>query len=326
MRWWWFGPQVTDEELGRELQAMKDAGIGGVEVQPVYPVALDDAANGLKTEPFLSDAFLAHLKFAADRAAALGLRFDLTLGSGWPYGGPTVSIDHAAGRLRIERVPIPPQASRVALPHVGAGESFIAGEIVAPGAWTRLDPSGTPFDADRTVARRRRRPASARARRLHLEPHRPDGEARGRRRRGLRPRPLRRGRHQRLSLERRRAALERLRPHEAVRDLLRQPRGLRLGLDVELPCRVRAAPRLRHQASPAGAGVRRQGRRPPTSGTTGARRSPSSWTSTSSRRSNSGPPRVARSSADKSTARRRRPRRARCWSICLKAKARPGAS
>jgi hypothetical protein len=145
MRWWWFGPQVNDEELGRELQAMKDAGIGGVEVQPVYPVALDDAANGLKTEPFLSDAFLAHLKFAADRAADLGLRFDLTLGSGWPYGGPTVSVDHAAGRLRIERVPIPPQASRIALPYVGAGEAFIAGEVVSPGSWARLDPSGAPL-------------------------------------------------------------------------------------------------------------------------------------------------------------------------------------
>src|SRR5580765_144080 len=146
MRWWWFGPQVTDEEIGRELQAMKDAGIGGVEVQPVYPVALDGAANRLKTEAFLSDAFLAHLKFAAERAAGLGLRFDLTLGSGWPYGGPTVSIDHAAGRLRIERVPIPPQASRVALPHVGAGEAFVSGEIAAPGAWTRLDPAGAPVE------------------------------------------------------------------------------------------------------------------------------------------------------------------------------------
>jgi hypothetical protein len=145
MRWWWFGPQVTDEELGRELQAMKDAGIGGVEVQAVYPVALDGEANGLKTEPFLSDAFLAHLKFAADRAAALGLRFDLTLGSGWPYGGPTVSIDHAAGRLRVERVPIPPQASRVALPDLGAGEAFISGDIVTPGAWMRLDASAAPL-------------------------------------------------------------------------------------------------------------------------------------------------------------------------------------
>ncbi len=34
----------------------------------------------------------------------LDLRFDLTLGSGWPFGGPTVSIDHAAGRLRYEHV------------------------------------------------------------------------------------------------------------------------------------------------------------------------------------------------------------------------------
>ena len=41
MRWWWFGPAVTDEELARELEVMKAGGIGGVEVQPVYPVALD---------------------------------------------------------------------------------------------------------------------------------------------------------------------------------------------------------------------------------------------------------------------------------------------
>ena len=36
----------------------------------------------------------------------LGLRFDLTLGSGWPFGGPTVSIEHAAARLRYEHVKI----------------------------------------------------------------------------------------------------------------------------------------------------------------------------------------------------------------------------
>jgi hypothetical protein len=42
MRWWWFGPAVTKPELERELRSMKAGGIGGVEVQPVYPVALDD--------------------------------------------------------------------------------------------------------------------------------------------------------------------------------------------------------------------------------------------------------------------------------------------
>src|SRR5215813_8009098 len=81
MRWWWFGPAVTKPELERELRVMKDAGIGGVEVQPVYPLSLDDPASGRKNLPFLSDAFLEALRFAADKARELGMRLDLTLGS-----------------------------------------------------------------------------------------------------------------------------------------------------------------------------------------------------------------------------------------------------
>src|SRR5213082_1392219 len=46
MRWWWFGPSVTKPELEREMRAMKEGGIGGFEVQPVYPLALDDADHG----------------------------------------------------------------------------------------------------------------------------------------------------------------------------------------------------------------------------------------------------------------------------------------
>ena len=30
VRWWWFGPSVTQDELERELRAMKAGGIGGV--------------------------------------------------------------------------------------------------------------------------------------------------------------------------------------------------------------------------------------------------------------------------------------------------------
>jgi hypothetical protein len=39
MRWWWFGPSVTRPELERELTAIADAGLGGVEVAYVYPLA-----------------------------------------------------------------------------------------------------------------------------------------------------------------------------------------------------------------------------------------------------------------------------------------------
>jgi hypothetical protein len=126
MRWWWFGPAVTNLELERELRAMKDGGIGGVEVQPVYPLALDDPASGFHNLPYLSDDFLGALSFAAQKARDLGLRVDITLGSGWPYGGPHVPITEAAGRLRCDRAPVPGSARSLALPSLENGENLIA--------------------------------------------------------------------------------------------------------------------------------------------------------------------------------------------------------
>ena len=55
MRWWWFGPAVNKAELEREMRLMKEAGIGGFEMQPVYPLVLDDADNEIRTLPFLSE-------------------------------------------------------------------------------------------------------------------------------------------------------------------------------------------------------------------------------------------------------------------------------
>lgn len=126
MRWWWFGPAVAKAELEREMKLMKEAGIGGFEVQPVYPVALDDAAAGIKNSSYLSDEFLEALRFTSDKARELGLRMDLTLGSGWPFGGAQVPIRDAAGKLRIVRVRIPEGARRLPVPSIASGEKFIA--------------------------------------------------------------------------------------------------------------------------------------------------------------------------------------------------------
>jgi hypothetical protein len=126
MRWWWFGPAVDNGQLEREMRLMKEGGIGGFEVQPVYPLSLDDAEKGIKTSPFLSPEFLNALRFTADKAKELGLRFDLTLGSGWPFGGPGVSIEHAAARLRYERVKVEPNSKFVKVPSTGAGEKLLA--------------------------------------------------------------------------------------------------------------------------------------------------------------------------------------------------------
>ena len=132
MRWWWFGPAVTKPELEREIKAMKEAGIGGFEVQPVYPLTLDDPVDGIKNLPFLSPGFLGDLHFAAETARQLGMRFDLTLGSGWPYGGATTPVTEAAGALRVVKVIAPPGTTSLPLPYVGPGEKLIAAFCVRP--------------------------------------------------------------------------------------------------------------------------------------------------------------------------------------------------
>ncbi len=134
MRWWWFGPAVTPAELERELRLMKDAGIGGVEIQPVYPLSPDDPQRGIVNLPFLSAAFLNALRVANDAARSLGLRVDVTLGSGWPYGGATVPVTQAARTLRVVRMPISSSSARLQLPAVGPGEELLAVFVHAPDA------------------------------------------------------------------------------------------------------------------------------------------------------------------------------------------------
>jgi alpha-L-rhamnosidase len=111
MRWWWFGPAVTKAELEREMRVMKQGGIGGFEVQPTYPLELEH------NFPYLSEEFLGDLRFTAQKAKELGLRFDLTLGSGWPFGGPHIPVELAAGRLRV---------AKSAEPALQPGETLIA--------------------------------------------------------------------------------------------------------------------------------------------------------------------------------------------------------
>src|SRR2546426_4564518 len=126
LRWWWFGPSVTKDELERELRFMKTGGIGGVEVQTTYPLALDNPAIGFRNYSFLSNEYLETLRFASERARELGLRFDLTLGSGWPYGGLSVPGAQAAGVLRGLAGSPPAGAGSIALPPMGGGGEIFA--------------------------------------------------------------------------------------------------------------------------------------------------------------------------------------------------------
>lgn len=146
MRWWWFGPDVTRDDIERDLATMAEAGIGGVEVAYVYPLVEHPTRLG-------SAEFLDDLAYAADVAERLGLRFDVTLGSGWSFGGPHIGPEHAAKRLRWHRREIGPgELSLAGSRQVWPGDELV-GVYLGAGSVQEL-PEGyrpLPIGADGSV-------------------------------------------------------------------------------------------------------------------------------------------------------------------------------
>ncbi|HUY81524.1 MAG TPA: glycosyl hydrolase [Acidobacteriaceae bacterium] len=126
LRWWWFGPAVIKPELLREMQQMKAGGFGGFVIHYVYPLALDDPQSGLRNLPFLSPKFLDDVSYTNRQAHLLDLRAGLSLGSGWPYGGPNTPVTQAAADIRQAQTAIQPGETSVPIPPLEHGEALIA--------------------------------------------------------------------------------------------------------------------------------------------------------------------------------------------------------
>jgi hypothetical protein len=130
VRWWWFGIAAEKPEILRELQQMKADGMGGAELAFEYPQIVDDPARGLINELFLSPAMLDNVAYAQTAARKMGLRIDVTLGSGWPYGGPATPLAEAAGRLRVLEIAIPANTTKLPAFQLEEGESPISISLV----------------------------------------------------------------------------------------------------------------------------------------------------------------------------------------------------
>ena len=99
--WIWFGPAVTQEGISTDLENMRRAHIGGMCLLPMYPLSLDDPQKGIRNLPYLSSDFLNMLGYTAGRSREMGLALDVTVGTGWPYGGPWITPELGSQRLRI---------------------------------------------------------------------------------------------------------------------------------------------------------------------------------------------------------------------------------
>lgn len=98
-RWWWMGSAVDEKNLSAALQNYAAAGIGGVEITPIYGV------KGFEDRyiDFLSPKWMGMLDFTVKKAASLGMGVDMNTGTGWPFGGPQITPEFAASRYIIQR-------------------------------------------------------------------------------------------------------------------------------------------------------------------------------------------------------------------------------
>ena len=105
-RWWWNGNVLEASEIDRQLQLLRDAGFGGVEVTPILmPEYASPKGDGGLT--WLSPDWCEMLEYTVDAADRLGLAVELIAGTGWPFGGEDVPIAEQTQKIDLRVIPIP---------------------------------------------------------------------------------------------------------------------------------------------------------------------------------------------------------------------------
>jgi alpha-L-rhamnosidase len=88
-RWWWLGNITTEDGLRAAMEQYAAAGLGGLEITPIYGV------RGYEDRfiSFLSPKWVDRLEFVLREGKRLDLGIDINHGTGWPMGGPWVTSD-----------------------------------------------------------------------------------------------------------------------------------------------------------------------------------------------------------------------------------------
>jgi hypothetical protein len=99
-RWWWFGSAVDKAGITASLEAYRKAGLGGVEITPVYGVRGAEKQFVEFLSPEWTDLFI----YTLHEAERLGLGVDLANASGWPFGGPWIDEPAACQYMASQTV------------------------------------------------------------------------------------------------------------------------------------------------------------------------------------------------------------------------------
>ncbi len=110
VRWWWNGNRLDASEILRELDVMKEAGIGGVEINPIaFPG--NENPMGYESLTIFEEPWMEMLEVALKGARERGIICDMIVGSGWPFGGEFLKKEEQSQMVTIETIDLEGGAS-----------------------------------------------------------------------------------------------------------------------------------------------------------------------------------------------------------------------
>jgi len=85
--WWWPGSAVDTANIASQLQTFQQAGVGGVQIIPIYGIqgGQADYIN------YLTPSWMDMMGYTVSQARSLGMNVDMALETGWCFGGPNIT-------------------------------------------------------------------------------------------------------------------------------------------------------------------------------------------------------------------------------------------
>ncbi|GAA4469651.1 hypothetical protein GCM10023189_57010 [Nibrella saemangeumensis] len=99
--WWWLNGHTDTTLLREELQSIKNAGLGGVDI---FEIGFRSDGLVPAGPSFMGDESLKTITFAIQEATKLGLEVGLNLASSWNAGGSWVTPEYAAKSLYVSKL------------------------------------------------------------------------------------------------------------------------------------------------------------------------------------------------------------------------------
>ncbi|MFD1143742.1 glycosyl hydrolase [Larkinella insperata] len=102
--WWWLNGHVDTTQLKVEIRAMKEAGIGGVDIFDIGVPAYNNPGNLVKAGPaFMGPESMKAIEMVLREAKRLNMEVGLNLSSSWNAGGSWITPQHAGKSIYVSK-------------------------------------------------------------------------------------------------------------------------------------------------------------------------------------------------------------------------------